>query len=142
MGRVAALWNYVRMEHRWGERIAVDIPVRVAGRPYVFWPGHLTNLSVSGAAIEADHAWKPLARIEVLLDLPFRARCDAPCLPAYVTRSGKDDIGIEWCEYAPPIVCELLRKATERRFSPLRRLTTPGSIVATIGAEPLRKPGV
>lgn len=129
------------MEHRWGERVGVDIPVRIAGRPYIFRHGYLVNLSVSGAAIEANYTLKHLARIMVFLDLPHRARSDAPCLNAYVTRCGKDDIGIEWCEYAPPIVCELLRMATVRRFSPLRRLTTPVSIVATIGSEPLLKPG-
>jgi hypothetical protein len=127
------------MEHRWGERIAVDIPVRIAGRAFSCLPGTLVNLSVSGAAIEGDFGFKPLVRIEVLLDLPHRLRSAAPSLHAYVARRGKDDIGIEWCEYSPEIVNCLLREATARRFSPLRRLDAHTSMVATIGSPPLLK---
>jgi hypothetical protein len=34
---------------------------------------------------------------------------------AYVARTGKDGVGVEWCEYGPRPVLELLRYATAHR---------------------------
>jgi hypothetical protein len=128
------------MEHRWGERIGVDIPVRIAGNPFAVRAGRLTNLSVSGAAIDTSFELRPLSRIQVFIDTPSQVRSDAPSLAAYVTRIGKDSIGIEWCEYGPDAVCQLLQLLSARRFSPLR-VPIPPSLVGTIGAEPLLKRG-
>jgi hypothetical protein len=128
------------MEHRWGERIGVNIPVRIAGSPFAVRAGRLLNLSVSGAAIDTAFELRPLCRIEIFIDMPNQARSDAPGLHAYVTRVSKDSIGIEWCEYAPEIVCQLLQLLSMRRFSPLR-VPIPSSIVSSIGAVPLLKRG-
>jgi PilZ domain len=128
------------MEHRWGERIGVDIPVRIAGSPFAVRNGRLLNLSVSGAAIDTTFELRPLSRIQIFLDTPSQVRSDAPSLDAYVTRVAKESIGIEWCEYGPEIVCELLQLLTFRRFSPMR-VPTPPSIVGTIGSPPLLKRG-
>ena len=49
------------MEHRWGERVGVDIPVRITGHPFTVRTGRLSNLSVSGAFIRADVDVRPLS---------------------------------------------------------------------------------
>jgi hypothetical protein len=128
------------MEHRWGERIGVDLPVRIAGTPFAVRNGRLLNLSVSGAAIDTTFELRPLSRIQIFIDAPSQVRSEAPSLDAYVTRVAKERIGIEWCEYGPDIVCELLQLLSVRRFSPLR-VPMPPSIVGTVGAAPLLKRG-
>ena len=62
------------MEHRWGERVGVDIPVRITGHPFTVRTGRLSNLSVSGAFIRADVDVRPLSRILVAIELPQRSR--------------------------------------------------------------------
>src|ERR1700691_3807015 len=49
---------------RWGRRIAVDIPVHVAAHASPAIHGHLKNLSLSGAFMEADHDLRLHAYIE------------------------------------------------------------------------------
>jgi len=51
------------------------------------------NLSVSGASIKADFDLRPLSRIEVVIELPHRARSEAPIVAAYVTRNSKEASG-------------------------------------------------
>ena len=97
------------MEHRWGQRVAVDIPVRITGHPFSVRTGRLSNLSVSGAFIKAEFQLRLLSRIQVAIEAPQRSRHAAPIIAAYVARKGKDGIGIEWCEFAPNAVKDLLR---------------------------------
>jgi hypothetical protein len=126
------------MEHRWGERIGVDMPVRIAGGPFAVRTGRLLNLSVSGAAIDTSLELRPLCRIQIFIDTPHQVRSEVPGLDAYVTRVARQSIGLEWCEYAPEIVCQLLQLLSVRRFSPLHA-AIPSSLVGTIGAAPLLK---
>ena len=88
---------------RWGQRIAVDIPVQVAAHH-----GHLKNLSLSGAFMEADHELCLHAYIEVRITLPETGR-SAMRVMARVTRKFKDAVGVEWSEFAPSAVKDLLR---------------------------------
>ena len=89
------------MEHRWGERVGVDIPVRITGHPFTVRTGRLSNLSVSGAFIRADLDVRPLSRILVAIDLPHRPKRDAPLIPAFVARKLKDGIGTQWRNVLP-----------------------------------------
>jgi hypothetical protein len=116
------------MEHRWGERVGVDIPVRVTGHPFTVRTGRLYNLSVSGAFIRADLDVRPLSRILVAIDLPHRPKSDAPMIPAFVTRKLKDGIGVEWCEFKPPAISRLLQSSTARHFRLKRAGPAPGAI--------------
>jgi hypothetical protein len=88
------------MEHRWGDRMAVNVPVRVR------WPGNgaivarIANLSISGALIRS---WRlpPLhSKIEVLLG--------NEAVDAFVVRLMADTCGLEWCELAPAVLNALL----------------------------------
>jgi hypothetical protein len=101
-----------QMEHRWGTRIGVHIPVRVTA-PHVSTAsiGRLTNLSLSGAFITGF--WlRPLARIQVSVEWPLPLQPALEKLPAFVARVCEEGAGIMWCEFAPRAVVELLRAMT------------------------------
>src|SRR5271163_4944111 len=99
------------MEHRWGERLAIDLAIRVAGKPYNVRGGRLVDLSASGAFITGCTDLRLLSRVQIALALPYRLTHPTPMVAAYVARKGKDGVGVEWCEYAPQAVLELLRYA-------------------------------
>jgi PilZ domain len=93
---------------RWSRRIAVDIPVQVAavGSPIIH--GHLNNLSLSGALLTTDHALALHAYIEINIK-PLETGHGAVRLMARVTRSLEGGVGVEWCEFAPSAITDLLR---------------------------------
>jgi len=93
---------------RWGQRIAVDIPVQVAASASPAIHGHLKNLSLSGALMGTDQELRLHAYIEISIKLPETARSDIRVMER-VTRNLKDGVGIEWCEFAPSAVKDLLR---------------------------------
>jgi PilZ domain-containing protein len=105
------------MDHRWGRRVRVDFPVRVAAHRFAVRDGRLIDLSVSGALIEADLDARVLSRIQVVLLLPDYPRHEAPAVEAYVARKHRHGIGVEWCEFAPRAVRELLRETVRGSFA-------------------------
>jgi len=127
------------MEHRWGERVGVNIPVRITGHQFTVCVGRLANLSVSGAFIRAEFNPRLLSRIHVLIALPQRTKREAPVIAAYVSRKFKDGIGIEWCEFKPPAISRLLESMAAKRYkrSADGRTIAGGSRLST----PLLKPG-
>jgi hypothetical protein len=127
------------MEHRWGERVGVDIPVRITGHPFSVRTGRLSNLSISGAFIRADVDVRLLTRILVAIELPHRPKRGAPMIPAFVARKFKDGIGIEWCEFKPPEVNRLLQSTSARRFRRDPTVRTAGAIARLL--PPLLKHG-
>lgn len=100
------------------------------------------NLSVSGASIRADLDLRPLSRIQVIIELPQRARHEAPSIAAYVSRTSKDGIGVEWCEFAPAAVTQLLQSFSARRSIRLRKAEAPAAIALARFSAPLLKHGV
>jgi hypothetical protein len=129
------------MEHRWGQRVAVDIPVRITGHPFSVRLGRLADLSVSGGFIQAEFEWRLLSRIHVAIELPQRARHEAPVIPAYVARKTRDGIGIEWCQFSPPDVSRLLQSLASRRYHRWRKAGTPAAGAPTRLSPPLLKHG-
>jgi len=93
---------------RWSRRIALDIPVQVAadGSPTIH--GHLKNLSLSGALLTTDHALRLHAYIEISMK-PLETGHGAVGVMARVTRIVEGGVGVEWCEFAPSVVTDLLR---------------------------------
>lgn len=93
---------------RWSRRIAADIPVQVAidGSPTIH--GNLKNLSLGGALLTADHALPLHAYVEVSiksLEIGHRV----VTVIARVMRKLEGGAGVEWCEFAPSAVTDLLR---------------------------------
>jgi hypothetical protein len=105
------------MEHRWGQRLAVDLAIRIAARPYSVRPARLVDVSASGAYIKVTADLRLLSRVQIALALPHRlTHHPTPMVAAYIARKGKDGVGVEWCEYAPAAVRELLRYAAAHRI--------------------------
>jgi PilZ domain len=101
------------IEHRWGERVPVSIPVRVAAQTLVGIDGRLKNISLSGALMRANVDLRLNAIIDICIRLPPPASGDA-VITAHVTRIVKQDVGVEWSEFAPTAVKELLRSPSIR----------------------------
>lgn len=98
------LWS--ENEQRWGERFSVNVPVVVAAPTVGKVNGRLKNISLSGALIRADINLPLNSLIEVGLMPPTRI---GVVLNAQITRKLGEDLGIEWCDFAPNAVKELLR---------------------------------
>jgi hypothetical protein len=98
---------------RWGQRFSVDIPVQVAAEASPAVHGRLRNISLSGALMEADHELRLHAYIELSIKLPETGSAPLRVM-ARVTRKFKDSVGVEWCEFAPTAVKDLLRSPSIR----------------------------
>jgi hypothetical protein len=103
------------MEHRWGQRLIVDLGVRVAGRPYHVRPARVIDLSASGAYLKVRADLRLFSRVQIAIALPQNLAHPTPMVAAYVARKGPDGVGVEWCEYGPKPVLELLRYAAAHR---------------------------
>jgi hypothetical protein len=101
------------MEHRWGERIRMDMPVHVSTDEVAGILGCIRNLSMCGALLRIDANLRVNALIEVSVELPQPSHPPAILL-AHVSRKGKEGVGIEWCEFAPIVVKDLLRSPSMR----------------------------
>jgi len=104
-----------RIEHRWGRRFRVNIPVTAAVSSSEV-ECRLRNLSLSGALIKSEHDFRLNTLIEVIISLPLLAAGRAT-VKAHVTRKHAQGIAIEWCEFAPHAVKELLRAPEVRDVS-------------------------
>jgi hypothetical protein len=103
---MAREWNGI--EHRWGKRVRVNIPVQVTAPALAGIDGRVKNLSLSGALMRADFDLRLHALIEVTIKLPPPSQ-RAEVVQAHVSRKFKEDVGVEWCEFAPSAIKALLR---------------------------------
>jgi hypothetical protein len=94
-------------DSRWGDRVRVDIPVQVSANA-LSARGCMKNLSLSGALVQADLDLGMHALIQVKIGVSSPSQ-RAAAITAYVSRKDAEGIGVEWCEYAPSIVKDLLR---------------------------------
>jgi PilZ domain len=95
-------------ESRWGDRIKVNIPVQMSADALVGAGGCMKNLSLSGALVKADVDLGLHSLIEVSIEMPSPSR-HAESIAAYISRKVEEGVGIEWCEFAPTVVKDLLR---------------------------------
>jgi hypothetical protein len=104
-------------EHRWGERIGVDLPVTIstseAAAASTRIDARLKNISLSGALMKAGHDLRLHTLVEVYIRLPPPSQRSA-VVDAYVSRKRDQEVGLEWCQFAPIIVKELLRLTAAR----------------------------
>jgi len=96
------------MEHRWGQRVPIDLPVRLIGTPGAIGTGCIRDISVTGAFVQTNLnlSLLTLVHIEPIILSPNVS--DSRRLPAYVTRAAADGIGVEWCDLAPAIADDFL----------------------------------
>jgi hypothetical protein len=98
------------LEHRWGERIRVNIPVRVETNQLSGVNGCMQDLSLSGAFMKSDSDLRLHTLIEVSIALPPPSTRTA-VIKAHVSRKFEEGVGIEWYDFAPNIIRDLLRFA-------------------------------
>jgi hypothetical protein len=99
------------MEHRWGERIAVDLPIDVATRLAPQARALLVNVSFTGALIKADFLLRIRSRIQIALKWPPQRGDEGFNIAAVVTHNHEQGIGVEWCHIGSAAVRRLLRAA-------------------------------
>ena len=101
------------MEHRGGERVSLDLPVRLELAGELLAHGRLRNASISGALVATPSRFPILATVDVVLHTP-RAPTGRLALPACVVRREDGALGLEWREMACESVVALLREADAR----------------------------
>jgi hypothetical protein len=87
------------MEHRWGNRVPTDLPVRISCA-HLTGNGTLRNLSVSGAFIETSLPLASLAMVRVRIPRDPHDSTAPAIVWGFVARRDSRGIGIEWCELA------------------------------------------
>lgn len=134
------------MEHRWGERFAVRMTVELSSGSSPPVAGTLENVSASGAFVCTEERGPPRGPVAVILWEGICAHAGPTRLAAYVVRETESGVGIEWCQFAPRAVRELImhgrggaaeqsrrRKARSTRRPPLESNTVmlPHALPAT-----------
>jgi hypothetical protein len=95
-------------ESRWGDRVNVNIPVQVSADALAGADGCMKNLSLSGALVKADVDLRLNSLIQVSITMPSPSQ-RAGVITAYVSRKVGDSVGVEWGQFAPNVVKDLLR---------------------------------
>jgi len=105
------------LEHRWGHRVDVAIPVRLHALSRMREKSaQLTNISISGGWIPIDIGVRRLSRIQVVFELPLLPT-SPQTVNAYVARQSGEGIGLEWCEHAPQAVVRLMQALAQRHHT-------------------------
>jgi hypothetical protein len=97
-------------EHRWGERVALPIPVKLTAGGTLA-PGVLRDLSVSGAFIETTAPLTVFTNLVVSVQMRDEALGAPPDLAACVVRCEPTGVAVEWRDMACDTVIALLGKA-------------------------------
>jgi hypothetical protein len=116
IGRTSLIGIGAVMERRWGNRLLLNERVRVTRDRLVLGFGCLYEVSLSGAFLKAAWPLRPMMRVCVLL--PDRTGESTVRLEAYVVRQEKDGVGLEWCDFAPPVIARIME--ANRRPSGIR----------------------
>jgi PilZ domain len=93
--------------------VVVDIPVRVSAAAVAGVDCFIKNLSLSGAFVRSDCDLRLNTIIDVRIELPPPTTRIA-VVKAHISRKLQEGVGIEWCEFAPTIVKDLLRSPLVR----------------------------
>jgi hypothetical protein len=98
------------MEHRWGARVPLDLPVRLELAGELLGYGRLRNASISGALVITASKLPVLAALDVVVTTTA-AREGRIVLPACVVRRAGGAIAVEWRDMACDTLVALLRAA-------------------------------
>ena len=113
------------MDHRWGQRVAVDLAVQLLCHPRTIAVGRLMNVSVSGAFVRTGFVPALLAPVRILGFLSETEGTRRAAIEGYVVRRERDGFGIEWFELAPAGICRFLLadvglRAFDEDYAPAR----------------------
>jgi hypothetical protein len=91
------------VEHRWGERLEVALPVRIRAPFGLIGTGLVVNFSVSGAFIATTLPVALLSRVSVSFRFGRRAarimQLGSSTFEAQVVRQNAAGFAVEWCEF-------------------------------------------
>jgi hypothetical protein len=99
--------RWLGKESRWGDRVGVNLPVQVSANS-LSAAGCMKNLSLSGALLKADVDLGLHALIVVSINMSSPSKRSV-AVTAHVSRRANEGVGVEWCEFAPTVVKDLLR---------------------------------
>lgn len=110
--QTAAATRAAFMEHRWGARVPLDLPVRLELAGELLGYGRLRNASISGALVITAAKLPVLAALDVVVTSPAAPE-GRILLPACVVRRAGGAIGVEWRDMACDSLVALLRAADD-----------------------------
>jgi hypothetical protein len=105
------------MEHRWGNRIELQLPVMIVTESGQRGFGLLRNFSSSGAYIETTLPLSPLTLIEVALHSPVGSSNQGLSLSGFVVRRDPCGLGIEWSDVAGIAASDVIRSRLPARLT-------------------------
>lgn len=101
-----------RAERRWGPRIQVDLPVRLTLSRGRSESGRMRNVSLSGALIECQAELPAFTTMRVQILAGAEAVTGTIELGARVVRAEHPCLGIEWREFQPQALADLLKASS------------------------------
>jgi len=105
------------MEHRWGNRIAIDLPVRISTAGLA-GTGVLRNFSTSGAFVETALPLAPLSMVRVQIPRGSLRGSGGTDARGLVVRLDVAGVGIEWCDVEPVRLSDFSQPMEIPRISP------------------------
>jgi len=96
------------LEHRWGERFAANLHILITTDVISSAAATLRNVSLSGALIQTGVDLRLRSLVSIRFELPIESR-RSTLIQAHVVRKGRDGVGVEFCDFAPRAVKDLLR---------------------------------
>ena len=119
------------MEHRLGTRMPVSLPVKLQHAAGTAAFGRMLNVSLSGAYVRTSVKLDPLASVGIACEGAFSGAVSAPCITAFVTRVAADGVALEWFEFAPAVIRQLMRR--EQPQAKVRTVTSTAAMRTSVG---------
>lgn len=105
------------MEHRHGNRIATSFPIHIEMASCTL-PGRIVDVSLSGAFVEVGVRIPEHTQVTVVSAAYKSARNKNPDrwrISAHVARRSINGVGLEWDQFAPVPILDLMRKDDVRQ---------------------------
>jgi hypothetical protein len=113
------------MEHRCGLRRVLKAPVILRTRSGLSAEGQVCDISASGALIRSPLPLSLHATVFLQFASARSAKRQRSSVMAEVVRQVEDGFAVEWTEFSPPAVRELVREFEARPAQPMRSKLRP-----------------
>lgn len=97
------------MEHRWGQRIPIDVPVQLVLSCGSIGCGRLRDVSITGAFVQTHSSLPLLSLVDIEPQMESRGGRRMQSLPACVVRKDSTGVGLEWTEPSTHVLESILR---------------------------------
>ena len=106
-------------EHRWGQRVTLEVPIRLYVEGRALGRGILRNASISGALIETALELSRYTNLVVSMPTMSEVTTGSHDLAACVVRQAPGGFAVEWRDMACPAIVTLLERITGQRAAEL-----------------------